>query len=152
MPAPVLAQWKNLSARMPALPRNEKLLYINGFFNRWTPTQDQSAYGQTEYWATPEEFLSKGGGDCEDYAIIKYLALLNFAEPARDMWILLGKDLKRNAAHAVLAARDGSRVFILDNLSSPAYLLVPEPLYLKNFAPLYAITENGLWALTADQK
>jgi predicted transglutaminase-like cysteine proteinase len=150
MPAPVLGQWKNLAARMPGLPRNEKLLYINGFFNRWSPLEDQNAYGREEYWATPEEFLRKGGGDCEDYAIIKYLALLYFSEPARDMWIILGKDLKRNAAHAVLAARSGSRVFILDNLSSPAYLLVPEPQYLRNFLPLYAINENGLWRLEAE--
>jgi predicted transglutaminase-like cysteine proteinase len=147
MPAPVREQWKNLALRMPGLPRNERLLYINGFFNRWTPSADQAAYGQREYWATPEEFLRQGGGDCEDYAIIKYLALLHFSEPAQDMWILLGKDRKRNAAHAVLAARSGSRVFILDNLSSPAYLLIPEPQYLQNFVPFYAINENGLWIL-----
>jgi predicted transglutaminase-like cysteine proteinase len=66
------------------------------------------------------------------------------------MWILLGKDLKRQAAHAVLAARSGSRVFILDNLSSPAYLLIPEPQYLRNFLPLYAINESGFWIFKAE--
>jgi predicted transglutaminase-like cysteine proteinase len=148
MPSPILLQWKNLSTLAPKLPRNEKLIYINGFFNRWMSEDDQKAYGRAEYWALPEEFLRAGRGDCEDYAIIKYLALRYLAEPAQDMWLLLGKSLGRDSGHAVLAARDGSRVFILDNLSRPAHLLIPEPQYLQSFIPFYAINEQGIWRLT----
>lgn len=30
---------------------------------------DQRTYGKDEYWASPEELLAKGSGDCEDFAL-----------------------------------------------------------------------------------
>jgi hypothetical protein len=38
--------------------------------DRVSPAQDHDMYGIGDYWATPEETLSIGGGDCEDYAIL----------------------------------------------------------------------------------
>jgi|GEM_PF-4104580 len=145
MPAPILAQWKNLSKRMPSWTAVEKLQNINGFFNRWDSKSDLENYGVEEYWAIPEEFLEKGGGDCDDFAIIKYLALRYFGWPEQDLWLLLGKEHKSGRNHAVLAARTGEKMFILDNLSKPAYLLIPEKQYMQNFTPLYAINELGAW-------
>ena len=145
MPPPVLAQWRNLSRRMPAWTATEKLQNINGFFNRWPSKSDLENYGVEEYWALPEEFLEKGGGDCEDYAIIKFLALRYFGWPKQDIWLVLGKENKNKRGHAVLAARAGERLFILDNLSRPAHLLIPEEQYMRNFTPLYAMNELGAW-------
>jgi predicted transglutaminase-like cysteine proteinase len=148
MPTPVFAQWKNLSRRMSFWTAVEKLQNINGFFNRWDSKSDFDNYGVEEYWATPEEFLEKGGGDCDDFAIIKYLALRYFGWPEQDLWLLLGKENKTGRLHAVLAARAGEKMFILDNLSRPAYLLIPEKQYMQNFIPLYAINELGVWVFT----
>jgi predicted transglutaminase-like cysteine proteinase len=148
MPSPVLAQWKNLSKRMPSWTAVEKLQNINGFFNRWESKSDLENYGVEEYWAIPEEFLDKSGGDCEDFAIIKYLALRYFGWPGQDLWLLLGRENKTGRHHAVLAARAGEKTFILDNLSRPAYLLIPEKQYMQNFTPLYAMNELGVWMFT----
>lgn len=141
---PVLQQWRNLAAMMPKLAPQQKLQYINGFYNNWPSAKDSVNYGEEEYWATPLEFLDKGG-DCEDYAVVKYLALRYFSWPAEDLWILLVENKKDGEKHAVLAARDRDRIFILDNLSRPAYLLIPEMAYMKTFTPLFAVNETGLW-------
>ncbi len=148
MPRPVLAQWKNISARMATMPSDEKLRIINGFFNNWSSETDARNYGQDEYWASPEEFLAKGGGDCEDFAIIKYLALRYFSWPADDLWLIFVDDRINNGKHAVLAARMNNRIFILDNLSRPAYLLIPEKQYAGQVTPLYALNEQGIWLFT----
>ncbi len=152
LPGPILTQWKNVSARMPAMAPVEKLRIINGFFNNWSSLTDSANYGQEEYWAAPEEFLAKGGGDCEDYALIKYLALRYFNWPAKDLWIVFLRDRINNGNHAVLAARADGRVFILDNLSRPAYLLIPEKQYAKQVTPLYALNELGLWVFAGDAR
>lgn len=34
-------------------------------------------YTTSDYWATPYEFLARDKGDCEDYVIAKYFALLH---------------------------------------------------------------------------
>jgi hypothetical protein len=32
-------------------------------------TDDQKIFGEADYWQSPEEFLKRGKGDCEDYAL-----------------------------------------------------------------------------------
>jgi predicted transglutaminase-like cysteine proteinase len=145
MPVPVLKQWQTLTARLPAMKRDEELRGINGFFNNWASIPDNKNYAQEEYWALPEEFLSRGGGDCEDFAIIKYLALRWFSWPAEDLWIVLLHDRINRGRHAVLAARVEGRIFILDNLSRPAHLLIPEKQYAGQVTPMYALNELGVW-------
>lgn len=144
---PVLQQWKNLAKRMPTWTSEQKLQYINGFFNRWDSKSDYDNYAVEEFWASPEEFL-ENGGDCEDYSIIKYLALRYFGWPEENLWILLLKENKTGNAHAALAAKTGEKTFILDNLSRPVYLLIPEAQYLQTFTPVYALNHCGAWVLT----
>src|SRR5262249_3645995 len=36
---------------------------------------DWALYGDADYWASPLQTLDRGAGDCEDYAILKYVAL-----------------------------------------------------------------------------
>ena len=119
-------QWKNIAAGWRGMTPDKKLRVINGFFNSWPSKSDQAIYGKAEYWATPEEMMQKGAGDCEDYAISKYLALRYLNWPAKDLWLVLVLDKTKRTHHAVLAARYGSTTFILDNLSKPRYLLIPE--------------------------
>ncbi|MDR2489551.1 MAG: transglutaminase-like cysteine peptidase [Desulfovibrio sp.] len=152
MPSPVLSQWQNLTARIPAMEPVEKLRLINGFFNNWTSVPDTINYNTKEYWALPEEFLRKGGGDCEDFAIIKYMALRYFSWPPEDLWILLLYDRLNQGRHAVLATRVQDRVFILDNLSKPAYLLIPEQQYAEHVSPIYAVNELGLWRFISESE
>jgi predicted transglutaminase-like cysteine proteinase len=36
---------------------------------------DCTQYGYADFWASPLQTLGSGAGDCEDYAIVKYVAL-----------------------------------------------------------------------------
>ena len=148
LPAPIRKQWNTLCAKAPKLVWTERLQFVNAFFNNWDSVDDSKNYGQEEYWATAEEFLEKGGGDCEDFALAKYLALRRFGWPEQDMWLLLLQERGKDAHHAVLAVRKGDRIFILDNLSRPAYLLIPESTLVKGYVPMYAINALGLWKFT----
>ena len=66
-----------------AAPPFDQLQAVNRFLNDWRYQADQQNYGRRDYWATPLEFLRRSG-DCEDYAIIKYVSLrqLGFARRA----------------------------------------------------------------------
>lgn len=49
---------------------------INEFVNRQVGFYDDlSFWNDKDYWATPLESMGRGGGDCEDYAIAKYISL-----------------------------------------------------------------------------
>ena len=50
------------------LPMNKMISGVNDIVNRIPYVSDAALYGQTDYWATPMEFI-KNGGDCEDFAI-----------------------------------------------------------------------------------
>jgi predicted transglutaminase-like cysteine proteinase len=63
----------------------------------------------------PFETLRSGRGDCEDYAIVKYLALLEAGIPENDVKIVVLKNAFPIEDHAVLAARVDSDWLILDN-------------------------------------
>ena len=40
-----------------------------------TPTADEAQWGVEDHWSSPFETLQTHRGDCEDYAIVKYVAL-----------------------------------------------------------------------------
>ncbi len=68
-------QWRDIIARMGALPAQERLAAVNDTFNRITYRKDTDTWGRTDYCASPQELLSRGQGDCEDYALAKYFTL-----------------------------------------------------------------------------
>jgi len=66
--------WQAQIEAMRSLPDDQKLAQANRFFNtrsRWT--QDPEIWGENDYWATPLELMGRGMGDCEDFAIAKYV-------------------------------------------------------------------------------
>ena len=102
---------------------------------------DDANWALRDYWATPFEFLRKAGGDCEDYAIAKYMMLRDLGIPTDDMRIVVLKDVKLRVDHAVLAVYINGTPFILDNRSSD---VVPANSILT-YQPIYSINEHGWW-------
>jgi predicted transglutaminase-like cysteine proteinase len=76
---------------------------------------DIRSTGQVDRWSGAAETLSRGVGDCEDYAITKLqlLKALGFSED--DLYLSIVKDLVRRADHAVLVVRVDGRFVVLDN-------------------------------------
>lgn len=93
-----------------------KLQLVNSWVNhRITFMSDIRSTGQVDRWSGAAETLSRGVGDCEDYAITKLqlLKALGFSED--DLYLSIVKDLVRRADHAVLVVRVDGRFVVLDN-------------------------------------
>ena len=95
-----------------------KLEKVNDFFNGIKYASDQSIYGSSDYWANPYEFLAKDKGDCEDYAIAKYLALEYLGVPTSKMFLSYVRVKSSNEAHMVLTYFEtpSSEPLVLDNI------------------------------------
>src|SRR5436190_8055179 len=80
-----------------------------------SPISDQVQWGAADHWSDPLETLRSSRGDCEDYAIVKYAALLDAGIPKNDVKIVILKNLFPNEDHAAVAARVDNQWLILDN-------------------------------------
>lgn len=140
---PALRDWSRLLGRLAREPRLEQLRAVNLFVNRWPYRPDQDTYGRRDHWATPLEFFANSG-DCEDYAIAKYVTLRRLGVPADDLRMVVLQDTSRGIAHAVLVARAtaGADWLVLDNLSDT----VQRPRDLPQYVPYYSVNETRRWA------
>ncbi len=136
--------WQNLMDTGKSLPEQEKLKRVNDFFNRnITFVDDMVLWQKKDYWATPVEFLYKGAGDCEDFAIAKYFTLLEMGVDDSKLRITYVKALQLNQAHMVLTffAQPQAVPLVLDNLT-PIISAATERNDLK---PVYSFNGSGLW-------
>jgi predicted transglutaminase-like cysteine proteinase len=82
-----------------------------------SPTSDEMQWGVADHWSDPFETLLSRRGDCEDYAILKYAALLEAGISRDDVRIVILKNFFPNEDHAAVATRVDGRWLILDNRS-----------------------------------
>ena len=79
------------------------------------PMSDMAQYGVEDYWASPLTSLGNGAGDCEDYAIAKYVALEETGIAPDDLQLEIVRDVEHQATHAVVAVHLKGEWVILDN-------------------------------------
>jgi predicted transglutaminase-like cysteine proteinase len=79
------------------------------------PTSDLAQYGVADIWASPLMTFASGAGDCEDYAIAKYEALLEAGVAPQDVRLVVVHNRTAHEDHMVAAARIDGRWLILDN-------------------------------------
>jgi predicted transglutaminase-like cysteine proteinase len=101
---------------------------------------DLVQYGEVDVWSSPLVTFYRGAGDCEDYAIAKYVALRMAGIAAEDLRIVVMVDTIRREGHAVAAARLDGHWLILDNRR----LMMVEDMALRNYRPLFVIDDNGV--------
>lgn len=124
----------------PQLPTVERVRLVNMVVNRRPYVLDKANYGVDDYWATLDEFAARGG-DCEDYAIAKYMLLKEAGIAPENMRVAVVYDLALNASHAVLSVDiDGTR-YILDNQVEEA---LPDS-QVNYYQPVYSVNERGWW-------
>ena len=80
-----------------------------------TPVSDEAQWGVPDHWSDPFETLRSNRGDCEDYAIVKYAALLEAGVPKDDLKIVILGNVLPSEHHAAVAVRVGGKWLILDN-------------------------------------
>ena len=133
--------WQRIMGQARGREPMEQLKLVNDFFNKWPYRLDMDAYGVSDWWATPQEFL-KISGDCEDYAITKYFALRELGFPADDLRVVILKDQIRGIAHAVLTVFLHGDAYVLDNVSS---MVFTHGKY-KHYVPYYSLNEHHRWS------
>jgi predicted transglutaminase-like cysteine proteinase len=97
-------------------------------------------YGQIDVWSSPLATFYRGAGDCEDYAIAKYVALRMAGIAPEDLRIVVMVDTIRREGHAVAAAKLDGHWLILDNRRT----MMVEDMALRNYRPLFVIDDNGV--------
>lgn len=138
---PGATSWRRIMSQARGQSPLEQLRLVNAFFNKWPYRLDEEAYGASDWWATPQEFL-KISGDCEDYAIIKYFALRKLGFSPDDLRIVVLKDRIRNIGHAVLAVFLDGEAHILDNVTD---MIFPHTKY-RHYIPQYSLNETARWS------
>lgn len=114
---------------------------VNLAMNDHAYVLDQVNWGVTDYWASPGEFLRKNG-DCEDFAIAKYMSLRRLGVPADEMSVVVVDDRNLRVPHAVMPLRIGADTLVLDNQIDRAV----SQSVIRHYRPIYAVSEN-FWAV-----
>jgi predicted transglutaminase-like cysteine proteinase len=146
-----LSSWRSLIEQGGALDERSKLQTVNDFINRSVSYgTDRQIWGMDDYWATPLETLSRGRGDCEDFAIGKYFSLVEMGIPSEKLRLTFVKALSLNQAHMVLAyyPSQTEQPLILDNLE-PRIKPATER---RDLLPVYAFNNHGIFLGRALQR
>jgi predicted transglutaminase-like cysteine proteinase len=108
------------------------------------PMSDLAQWGVVDRWSAPLETLESGRGDCEDYAIAKYVALGEAGISENDLRLVIVRDVGFGEDHAILAVRDGEKWLLLDNRR----LALLEDGELQRVEPLFALNRDGVREFT----
>ena len=134
-PAPEDPAWNDALKRFANLARSQQVEAVNLWVNDHPYMDDMSNWGVPDFWETPSEFLVHGG-DCEDFAMAKYIMLRTLGIQIADMKLSVGI-LQSGITHALLQVDIGNGPLTLDNES-------PEPIHGKRsgFTPYYDLNER----------
>jgi predicted transglutaminase-like cysteine proteinase len=104
------------------------------------PMSDLAQWGVLDRWSAPLATLTSGRGDCEDYAIAKYVALREAGVDENDVRLVIVRDLANGEDHAVVAARADEKWIMLDNRR----LTLVEDSAMPHVLPLFAFDQDGV--------
>lgn len=139
-----IKEWQSLLLNQRNATENQKLDAVNRFFNdKIIYQEDIDVWHQVDYWATPIEALRKGEGDCEDYAIAKYITLRHLGVDREKLRITYVKALRLNRAHMVLSyyPTPNAIPLVLDSLINK----IQPATQRTDLFPVYSFNGDGLW-------
>lgn len=139
-----LTAWVDLIRQDRSRTDREKLEKVNRFFNsRIRFASDMEVWGIQDYWATPIEFLCKGAGDCEDFAIAKYFTLKAMGVDDEKLRITYVKAIQYNIHHMVLTyySKPEAEPLVLDNLVDS----INPASKRTDLMPIFGFNGSGLW-------
>ncbi|OGA49919.1 MAG: sulfate adenylyltransferase [Betaproteobacteria bacterium RIFCSPLOWO2_12_FULL_62_58] len=141
-----LTGWKDLliNPKYKKLSERDKLELVNDFMNQPRFVSDIDHWGKEDYWATPIEFMSTDGGDCEDFSIAKYFTLRALGVPDEKLRLIYVKELViYRQAHMILAysPTPDADPLVLDNINKTIQLASTR----TDLLPVYSFNGSGLW-------
>lgn len=120
---------------------------VNAMMNKKKYIIDNKNWGKSDYWATPVEFMTRGG-DCEDFAIAKYVALRALGVPENRMRIAIVQDQKKNMPHAILIVYSEKGIVVLDNQIKE----MRNAKTIHHYKPIFSINRTAWWLHTTPEK
>jgi predicted transglutaminase-like cysteine proteinase len=140
------AQFLRVIHAVGARSGREKLEEANRAVNQAIRyVSDYAQHGEADRWSTPLATFATAKGDCEDYAIAKYVALVAAGFARDDLQLVLVRDRAVRQDHAVLAARLDGHWLILDNRFSA----LKDDYEASSLMPLFAIDHHGVHLFAA---
>ena len=148
-PSRASVEWQYDIQRLKSLTREEQIADVNSLINKVPYVSDTKNYGVADHWATPSEFVTRGG-DCEDYAIAKYASLRALGVPANQMHIAVVHDKNRPEydAHAILVVHSNKGDIVLDNADRK----IRNANDVKHYTPIMSVNGNNWWLNTDKNK
>lgn len=113
---------------------------VNDMMNKKRYILDKNNWGKSDYWATPIEFMERGG-DCEDFAIAKYSALRALGVPEERLRIAIVQDEIKNIPHAILIVYSEKGPFVLDNQIKDMRATSK----ISHYKPIFSINREAWW-------
>ena len=104
------------------------------------PTSDLAQWGVPDRWSAPLATFTTGRGDCEDYAIAKYVALRAVGIAEDDLRLVIVHDLAMDEDHAVLLVRFETSWIVLDN----RWLTLVADSEMRRVVPLFVLAHDGV--------
>jgi predicted transglutaminase-like cysteine proteinase len=134
-------EWTALIAKLRGLAPRRQIEAVNAAINAHPYVAATTNWHDPAHWETPFEFMRRNG-QCQDYAIAKFLALraLGFADAQLRLVVL--RDMRRKIDHAVLVVDWAGEALLLDNLLDRA---VPAS-RVADYRAYYSLTERS-WSL-----
>ncbi len=91
-------------------------------------------------WTSALDTLKSGSGDCKDYSIAKYAALLRAGVSPARIRLVIVYDTARNEHHMVVSVYEDGHWLLLDNLT----MLLVKDTDRKGYEPEFVLDETGV--------
>src|SRR6266436_5806825 len=141
--SPTAVQFLALVDSGRSLQGRARLGEINRAINlKLTPKSDLALYGEEDVWSPPLATFAIGAGDCEDYAIAKFVALQEAGVSSIDLLFFKWHDDHREEDHAVVAARLDGHWLTLDN----RHMVMVEDHDVRRYRPIFLVDRDGVKA------
>lgn len=137
----IFEEWKDLMATLKQADKITQIYKVNSFINNIEYREDTNNVWQaTDYWASPKQFFTNAG-DCEDYAIAKYVTLKKLGFNDNQLRLVIVEDKELMEIHAVLAVHVDNAIYILDNQNN----FIIRDKAIKRYTPIYSINATSWW-------
>lgn len=136
-------EWQKELQKLRGLELESKVKKVNALINQQTYIEDKDNFKKSDYWASPDEFFGRGG-DCEDFAIAKYISLKKLGVPDSRMRLAIVMDEWKNIPHAILIVYTDGGPMILDNQAEKADYATN----INRYRPIYSINQSNWWRHT----
>ena len=135
-----LQQWAGFIQSLRGHDPWTQIIEVHRRMNSAYYIEDIDNYGNTDYWATPGQFFERSG-DCEDYAIAKFMTLRELGFTNEQMRIAVVHDTNLDLVHAVLIVYYQDVAYLLDNQIDQVVRVDS----VRHYRPYYSLNETLWW-------